>query len=159
MSTNTEPIRPREAFSWIAAFFGAIALLMLLIGLAIWGFNAFGRSQDTAQAKNQANIRIINADNEVATTNIQISTQAQQLKVHQEQAAIRQADAVGVREAQDEIAKTLTPLYVQWEATQAIVQIAQSGKNSSVIYIPSGAGGVPLVSGVAGQPSVTQPAP
>lgn len=159
MSTNTEPIRPREAFSWIAVFLGAIALLMLLIGLAIWGFNAFGRSQDTAQAKNQANIRIINADNEVATTNIQISTQAQQLKVHQEQAAIRQADAVGVREAQDEIAKTLTPLYVQWEATQAIVQIAQSGKNSSVIYIPSGAGGVPLVSGVAGQPSVTQPAP
>lgn len=159
VSTNTEPIRPREAFSWIAAFLGAIVLLLLVIMGAIWGFNAFGRSQATADAKNQANIRIIAANNEVQRTQIQISNQAQQIKVHQQQADIRKADAVGVRAAQDEIAKTLTPLYVQWEMTQALVQIAQSGKNSSVIYIPSGAGGVPLVSGVAGQPSVTQPAP
>jgi hypothetical protein len=159
VSTNTQPIRPREAFSWVAAFFGAIALLLLLIGLAIWGFNAFGRSQATADANNQAHINIINANNEVQRTQIQISNQNQQIKVHQQQADIRKADAVGVRAAQDEIAKTLTPLYVQWEMTQALVQIAQSGKNSSVIYIPSGAGGVPLVSGVAGQPAVTQPAP
>lgn len=124
---------------------------------ATWGFNAFGRSQATADATNQAHINVIKANNTVQTTNIQINTEAQQLKVHQEQAAIRQADAVGIREAQNQISGTLTPLYVQWEMTQAIEQIATSGKNSSVIYIPSGAGGVPLISDTNGKPSVTTP--
>jgi len=134
-----------------------LAALLLVIAGAIAGFKSFGRYQSTADANNQASIALIHAHNLTQTTAIQISTQAQQLKVHQQQAEIRQADAVGVREAQDEIAKTLTPLYVQFEMTQAIEKIATSGKNSSVIYIPSGAGGVPLVAGAGTSPAVTTP--
>ena len=48
----------------------------------------------------------------------------------------------------DEIAKTLTPLYVQFEMTDALKQIAKSGKNNSVVYLPSGANGIPLVATV-----------
>lgn len=150
-------VTPRKVFNWALSGLGILVLLLVVIVGATWGFKSFGRSQDTAQAKNQARIAIIKADNQVATTNIQINTQAQQLKVHQETAAIRQADAVGIREAQNQISGTLTPLYVQWEMTQALVQIAQSGKNSSVIYIPAGAGGVPLVSGAGSLPAVTSP--
>ena len=155
--SNSQAIRPRDAFAWVATALGALALFLLVVVLAIWGFKAFGRSQATSDANNQAHINVIKANNQVQTTNIQISTEAQQLKVHQEQAAIRQADAVGIREAQNEISGTLTPLYIQWEMTQAIEQIAASGKNSSVIYIPSGAGGVPLISDTSGKPSVTTP--
>ena len=156
MSSSNE-FKPREGFAWLGLGLAVILALLLLVMGAVWGFKAFGRSQATADANNQARINVIKANNSVQTTNIQISTEAQQLKVHQEDAAIRQADAVGVREAQDEISGTLTPLYVQWEMTQALVQIAQSGKNSSVIYIPSGAGGVPLIANTSGKPSVTTP--
>ncbi len=63
-----------------------------------------------------------------------------------QKAEIRKQDAIGVRNAQDEIAKTLTPLYVQFEMVEALKDIAHSGNNSSVVYIPSGANGIPLVS-------------
>ncbi|MHA6764788.1 hypothetical protein [Streptacidiphilus sp. PAMC 29251] len=151
-------VTPRKVFNWAAAGLGILVLILAVVMAFTWGFKAFGRSQATSDANNAAHIAIIKANNQVQTTNIQISTQAQQLKVHQEQAAIRQADAVGIREAQNQISGTLTPLYVQWEMTQALVQIAQSGKNSSVIYIPAGAGGVPLVSGAGSLPAVTSPA-
>jgi len=155
--SSTNEFRPREGFAWLGLALAVIVALLALIMGGSWAFGAFGRTQAIAAANNQAHVRIINADNAVQTTNIQINTEAQQLKVHQEDAAIRQADAVGIREAQNEISGTLTPLYVQWEATQAIEQIAESGKNSSVIYVPSGAGGVPLIADTSGKPSVTAP--
>jgi hypothetical protein len=54
------------------------------------------------------------------------------------------------------IAKTLTPLYVQFEMTQALSEIAKSGRNSSIVYIPSGPGGVPFIQGTG--PAVGAPA-
>ena len=90
--------------------------------------------------------RLQSAHNNVKVSTIEIQNQTQRVLIAKQQADIRLQDAIGVREAQDEIAKTLTPLYVQYEMVQALQQIAVSGKNSSVVYLPSGAGGVPLVS-------------
>ncbi|WP_331732140.1 hypothetical protein OG613_47510 (plasmid) [Streptomyces sp. NBC_00015] len=141
------------------AVLGAVVLVALVAGImgSIAGYKAFSRYQDTADAKNRATVAKIKANNDVQVTAIQIKNQEQRVKVAKQQAQIRFENAKGVREAQDEIAKTLTPLYVQFEMTEALKEIAKSGKNSSVVYIPSGANGVPLVSGLQGQPSVTSP--
>lgn len=133
-----------------------IVALAALMGI-IWGFSAFSRSQDMADAKNNANIALVKARNNVEVTSIEIQNQEQRVQVAQQQAQIRLEDAKGIRAAQDEVAKTLTPLYVQFEMTQALEKIAESGKNNTVVYIPTGAGGIPLVSGAAGQPAVGTP--
>lgn len=135
---------------------GLITFLAVIMG-AVAGFNAFGRSQDMADAHNKANIALVHANNNVTVSEIQIRNQQQRVKIAQQQAQIRLENAKGVREAQDEISKTLTPLYVQFEMVEALKEIAKSGKNSSVVYIPSGANGIPLVSGTNGSPSVTSP--
>lgn len=123
---------------------GLVLALGVLMG-AIWGFNSFGRSQDIADAKNKAQANLITANNNVQVTEIEIQNQQQKIQVTQQQAQIRFEEAKGVKAAQDEISKTLTPLYVQMEYAKALEQIAESGKNNSVIYIPTGPGGVPIV--------------
>lgn len=86
------------------------------------------------------------ANNSVKVSNIEIRNQQQRVQIAKQKAEIRKQDAVGVREAQDEIAKTLTPLYVAWEMTQALEHIATSGANNSVIYLPTNpANGLPVV--------------
>lgn len=140
-------------FLWLLSGVVAIGIIIGLIA----GFKSFSRSQDMADAKNNANINLIKAHNQVETTAIDIQNQQQRVQVAQQQAQIRLEDAKGIRAAQDEVAKTLTPLYVQFEMTQALEKIAESGKNNSVVYIPAGAGGIPLVAGANGQPAVTAP--
>ncbi|MET8696876.1 hypothetical protein ABZV65_30550 [Streptomyces bauhiniae] len=136
---------------------GALALVLgvgaLMGGIA--GFKAFGRYQSMSDAKNGAQIALVHARNKVTVTEIEIRNQNQRIQVTKQKAQIRYEEAVGLRHAQDEVAKTLTPLYVQMEYARALEEIAKSGKNNSVVYIPTGEGGVPLVSGVAGQPQVS----
>jgi hypothetical protein len=43
------------------------------------------------------------------------------------------------------ISSGLTPQYLQYEAIQAQKAIATSGRNNTLIYLPSGRTGVPLV--------------
>lgn len=100
----------------------ALALAVLLLGLGVGGCKEFQRYQKRADANNTA--------------------RAERLKV---QAVIARAEqryqeSVGIKRAQDEINKTLTPLYVQHEAIQAL---ERSG--AATVYIPSGNQGVPLV--------------
>jgi hypothetical protein len=111
-----------------------VAVLALFFGVVAAG-KAFGRYQARADAQNQ-----------VKVSAIQIQNQAQRVQIAKQHAQIRFQNAIGVREAQDEIAKTLTPLYVQFEMVEALKAIATSGSNNSVVYIPSGANGIPLVS-------------
>lgn len=118
----------------VYGFFSLIVTVALLVGGAA-GCKGFNRYQQRADAQNRVKI-----------SGIEIKNQAQRVLITKQQAQIRQQAAVGVREAQDEIAKTLTPLYVQFEMTEALKSIASSGKNNTVIYIPSGANGIPLVS-------------
>ena len=131
---------------------GALALVLFLgiIMGGIAGFKAFNRSQHTADAKNNANIALIHANNTVKVTDIEIRNQKQRIQVTKQQAQIRYEQSVGVRKAQDEIAKTLTALYVQFEMIQAMEDIAKSGKNNTVIYVPSGEAGVPTITAKAG---------
>jgi hypothetical protein len=71
----------------------------------------------------------------------------------------RYQNSIGIREAQDEIAKTLTPLYVAFEMTQALQAIATSGQNNSVIYLPTNpVTGLPIVPVTnAPQPGTAKP--
>jgi hypothetical protein len=49
-----------------------------------------------------------------------------------------------VQRAQKEISRTLTGHYLQHEAIQAQKAVATSGRNNTLIYVPSGSNGVPL---------------
>lgn len=117
----------------VATVVGVFLTIALLFSLWV-GIKTVGRGQKRADALN--NVKI---------SEIEIKNQAQRVEIAKQKAEIRLQDAIGVREAQDEIAKTLTPLYVQFEMVDALKQIAASGHNNSVVYIPAGANGIPMV--------------
>jgi hypothetical protein len=133
-------------YSWRIVF-ATLAGLLLAVAL-IFGVLALGKTYSRYQKRADAN-------NNVRVSEIEIRNQAQRVQIAKQKAEIRRQDAIGVREAQDEIAKTLTPLYVQFEMTEALKQIALSGQNNSTVFIPSGAAGIPLISNAQGQ--VRQP--
>lgn len=113
----------------------AVAVLIGGVFGCVGATKSFNRYQKRADAKNQVQI-----------SEIEIQNQAQRVQIAKQKAEIRRQDAIGIREAQDQIAKTLTPLYVQFEMTEALKAIALSGSNNSTVFIPSGAAGIPLVS-------------
>lgn len=127
-----------------------VALIGIVLG-CMFGFKAYGRYQAVQGANNQVKTSRIHANNKVKLNEIEIAQQQQRVKIEQQKAQIRYEKSKGIREAQDEIARTLTPLYVQFEMTEALKEIALSGKNSSVIYIPTGADGLPVVAPVKGK--------
>jgi hypothetical protein len=121
-----------------------------VLGLVVITATGIGLSAG-AQAYNRAEERA-NADNLVRLTRIQIRTAQQQALVARAQVAAAKADAekqyqraVGVRRAQNVIMRGLTPQYLQYEAIQAQKAVATSGRNNTLIYVPSGSSGVPLV--------------
>jgi Tfp pilus assembly protein PilE len=125
---------------------GVVVILAVVVGLLV-AFPSYSRWNTRTERAQNRDQSLQDARNEVTITNIRIGTTSQKVSIAKQEAQIRYQQAVGVREAQDEIAKTLTPLYVQFEMTQALTEIAKSGKNSSVIYIPTGSNGLPLVAG------------
>jgi regulator of protease activity HflC (stomatin/prohibitin superfamily) len=62
-------------------------------------------------------------------------------------AEIRIADAHGLSEAQKIINSTLTDRYLQHEAIQAQLKMANS-PNHTTVYIPSGLNGIPLIKNI-----------
>ena len=93
-------------------------------------------STDPAYNRYQARA---NAKNETVTS-------LKQIKIAQNLARARYKTSIGLRKSQDEIRKTLTPLYVQFELVQALQQIATSGSNNSIIYLPTNpVNGLPVV--------------
>lgn len=122
-----------------------LALLLGVIMGSMWGFKSFNRTQRVADAKNKVTTSRIDANNQVELNRIQIAQQEQRVKIAEQEAEVRLREARGVRAAQDEIAKTLTGPYIQYEMTKVLADIAKSGSNSSVIYIPVGPDGLPVV--------------
>lgn len=114
-----------------------LVALVVLIAL-ILGLVAVGKSFQRYQKRADAN-------NNVKVSAIQIRNQAQRVQIAKQKAQIRFEEAKGIREAQDEISTTLTPLYVQFEAFKALERIGQSGKNNSVYFVPLGPTGLPVV--------------
>lgn len=134
----------RPSFFPIAATFAVVAILAAVTFGSIAGCGAvknWHRGQKLADARNK-----------VRLTHIGIQTAQQQAQIVRANNARVQAEAdqrviaaIGIRKAQDHISRTLTPLYVQWEAIQAQLKLAGS-PNSTFVYIPSGENGVPAVS-------------
>jgi len=141
----------KRVFKWIGLILVSLALFIGLVVLIIWGARAFGRSQDLADAHNNAEVARISAENEQHVNSLRIAAQEQKVKIAEQDAQIRKTNAIGIKAAQDEIAKTLTPLYVQFEMTEALKEIATSGKNNTVIYIPTGENGLPIVKSDTGK--------
>lgn len=116
----------------IACIVGLVLFIAAIIGLAA-GCKAYNRYQARQDAENRVRVTKINQEQA-----------ANQVGVVQQQAQQKIAEARGIRESQDIINATLTPLYVQHEAIQAQLAMAHS-PNHTEIYIPSGNNGVPLV--------------
>lgn len=133
-------------FMGIAVVFCIFLAVATLLGIYA-GIKVVGRYQDRADRNQSRTQARYDANNEVRVNGIKIRTFQQKVKIAQQQAQIRFVNSTGIKRAQDEIAKTLTPLYVQFEMTEALKAIALSGRNSSVIYIPSGPAGIPFIQG------------
>lgn len=138
---DDEPKQPRpEWVTWLIV--GTVAVVVCLVGLFVLAgaMKSYSRYQKRADAKNA-----------ITVTHTKIAIARQQAQINYAQIAATKAEAekryqasVGIRRAQDEIAKTLTPLYIQHEAIQKLPA-------ARAVYIPSGAQGIPAVN-VVGQP-------
>ena len=117
-------------------------MLLVAAGIGLSGaVKAYRRAEQRADAENR-----------VTLTHIAISRARQQALITRAEIEATQADAekryqeaVGIRRAQNEISATLTGHYLQHEAIQAQKAVATSGRNNTLIYVPSGGNGVPLV--------------
>ncbi len=89
--------------------------------------------------------RLANERNQVQVNDIQTAQTKQLVQVEQQKAQVRIAQAQGIAQAQHIIAGSLTQAYLQYEAIEAQKNEINSN-NHTIIYIPSGNNGVPLVS-------------
>jgi regulator of protease activity HflC (stomatin/prohibitin superfamily) len=132
-----------------------VGLTIGVLFLCMVGLNAckdFNRSQARKNAENNVKITSINIQRAQQQARI-VAAQDATVKAQADQRIIA---AMGIRRAQDEISKTLTPYYIQWEAIQAQLKMATSGNNNTSIYIPSGANGVPLVTPTTGSQALSK---
>lgn len=67
-----------------------------------------------------------------------------ELNIAKKDAQIRVEEAKGIAQAQEIINKTLTDRYLQHEAIQAQLKMAES-PNHTTVYIPSGNNGIPII--------------
>jgi regulator of protease activity HflC (stomatin/prohibitin superfamily) len=126
----------------IAAYIAsAIVVLLLLAFGSAAGCKEYNRYQKRADANNAVKVTHI----EIKRAEQQAQINRAQVEATKAEADKRREEAKGIRDAQDTINATLTPLYVQHEAIQAQKAIASSGKNNTVIYVPSGTNGTPII--------------
>lgn len=123
-----------QIVKWTVYSIVALILFIALLFGGVAGCKGFNRYQKRADVTNNIKIQ----RNRLKLYDLKIR---QAIKL----AEVKKQTAIGQKKANIEIAKRLTPLFVQYEMIQALEQIAASGRNNSVIYIPSGANGVPLI--------------
>lgn len=75
-----------------------------------------------------------------------LSEKETQREIARKDAEIRVEEAKGIAQAQKIINATLTPNYLQHEAINAQVKMADS-PNHTTVYIPVGTNGIPMVKG------------
>ena len=122
----------------------ALVLACFLIGLVAGVISRYEKRED---AKNEVTVTrtlIQKAEEEAKVNNAQI-------KATEAEARKRVAESIGLKKSQDEIKKTLTPLYVQHEYVQAIEEAAHSDSNT-IEFIPVGPNGIPIVTTTGGHP-------
>jgi hypothetical protein len=130
---------------WSALAF-AVAVLLLVGGCG--ASKEFSRYQKRADAVNKTKI----VKQEIKTMDQKAQVIHAQEEVTRARARQRIIEAEGIRAAQDKIAATLTPLYVQHEAIRA----QENDRQGDRTYIPVGPQGVPLVADTNAD-SVRQP--
>lgn len=135
---NEQGSVPEYVWGWGIGIF-VILVIVLGINYAAHAIPNYNRSQ-----------RLKNENNQTQVNDIQIAQTAQLVKVQEQKAEIQVAQAKGIAESQDIIKSTLTPAYLQYEAIEAQKSEVNS-QNHTLIYIPSGSNGVPLVSTVPQQ--------
>lgn len=135
---------PGTAIAWtVTALVGLLIIVALCVGAA-FGCASYNRYQQRADANNRVKVTAIARRNAVQRVDV--------AKIENE---LKHQQAIGQRKANQEISSRLTPLFVQYEALQAMIEASQNG-SATIIYYPVGANGVPLVS-VTGQPQVYGP--
>jgi hypothetical protein len=139
MKTTNNQGDPTVSAMVLAALATIIALVLVML-VCIAGYKSFHRYQVRADANNRVKVTAINIRN----ANNQARVVAAQDAIVKAQADQRLIKAVGIKNAQVEIAKTLTPLYVQFEAVQAQLEMAKS-QNHTIIYVPAGTNGTPVI--------------
>lgn len=122
---------------FLAACFGAVGP----------GCKSYNRWQKREDAKNQVQVTRI----EIEKAEEEAKVNKAQIKATEAEAEKRVAESIGIKEAQTEIDKTLTPLYVQHEYVQALEKTAASPSHS-ISFIPVGANGIPIVGSVNPEP-------
>ena len=141
---NQSQVGPGYVVKWVGAIVLAFVALLLLLGGCSAGYQAFGRYQQRQNLNQNRQQRVYNEKNLIHVNRIKIAQTDQLVKVAEQNARIRYENAVGIRRAQNEISGTLTPLYVQFEMVQALEQLGASGRNNTVVFIPTGADGRPI---------------
>lgn len=124
----------KKLAKWAAV---GLAGFILLLVVGCGGAKEFSRYQKRADAKNATWVR-----------NQEIKTYQARVLIERKKAQVRREEAKGLHDAQETIQATLTDRYLQHEAIGAMREIAASGRNNSLIYLPSGPMGVPLVQDV-----------
>lgn len=134
---KTPEVGPIRSIIYLCAVVLAIVLLLLT---CVAGYKSFSRYQKRADANNAVKVTQINIRKAQQEAKIVAARDA----TVQAQADQRLIAATGIKNAQTEIAKTLTPLYVQFEAVQAQLAMAKSN-NHTIIYVPAGTNGTPVI--------------
>lgn len=137
MRHPSQPDTKKLVIYGVVAF--VIFVLLALGGAA--GCKEYNRYQKRADAENAVKVTHI----EIRRAEQQAQINRAQVEATKAEAEKRREEAKGIRDAQETINKTLTPLYVQHEAIQAQKAIATSGNNNTVIYVPSGTNGTPII--------------
>lgn len=119
--------------NYVITTVGVFIFLIIACSVLSFGVPIFHRYQAIKYAQNQ-----------VLLNEIQIHQTEQLIQVEKQKAQIRTAEAEGIASAQKIINATLTDRYLQHEAIQAQLQMANS-PNHTQIYIPTGNNGIPLV--------------
>jgi hypothetical protein len=122
----------------------AALLAVAVLALLLWGLPVYNRYQVRA-----------NEGNQIQVNELKIQQTAQLVQVEKQKAEIRIVDAEGIARSQQIINATLTDRYLQHEAIQAQMTMANS-PNHTTIYIPSGQNGIPLVKTVDEQMTGTE---
>lgn len=95
-------------FGTFALAIAVLVLAGLLVG-ACQSVPAYNRHQQRMWFKQNRDQALKNERNKVQVNDIKIAQTEQLVKVEQQKAAIRYADAVGLKKSQVEISKSLTP--------------------------------------------------
>lgn len=138
---NSSTVRPSTTLAWVAIVVVSFILIVALFIGGCSGVNAWKRGQARANAHNQVSISHIQIKNAQQQADVVHAQNARTTALAEQ----RVIEARGLAEAQRIVNNTLTPLYVQHEAIQAQERIAASGKNNTVIYVPAGTNGTPII--------------